>query len=116
MICEDKTKNQYLNNESYCNCCGEKIAHLNNQISKTEYLHVQKSWGYFSEYDMENHEFNICQKCYSKFINSFAIPVQVNEYDDFVGDDIYIYSQDEIQKLNNAYKESAIIKKAVSDN
>ena len=56
-----------------CNCCGKEIAnHWGG-----DYLHVSKTWGYFSNYDEEVHEFDICQECYENFIKTFKVRIAV---------------------------------------
>ena len=59
----------------YCNLCG-------NEIKKNEYgyfedfLHVHKQWGYHSQKDGAEHQFDLCESCYDKLIKSFRIPVE----------------------------------------
>ncbi len=62
-----------------CNCCGESITELD---QNSDYLHIEKDWGYFSPFDLENHKFDICDKCYTSFIGTFKIPVakQINVF------------------------------------
>ena len=65
-------------NEIYCNKCGKKNV-LNGDISQMEVLHIEKTWGYFSGKDGENHEFDLCETCYDEFIKRFSIPVEIRE-------------------------------------
>lgn len=83
--------------EIYCNCCGKVINHKGG-IGE-DYLEVKKAWGYFSSKDLTGHAFNLCEACYDKLISQFKIPVE-----EFVGDDIPMYSEDELVALNRAYK------------
>lgn len=62
----------------YCNRCGKKITN-HRQSDHTDYLHVEKKWGYFSGKDMEMHEWNLCESCYDAFIGTFVIPLQKEE-------------------------------------
>lgn len=83
----------------YCNCCGEEIIKTAVADTHMDYLHVEKSWGYFSAKDLTTHSFNICEKCYDKWVTSFAIPVEETYIED-----IFFYSEEEIRLLNDAYK------------
>ena len=69
---EKITKSETVIDEVICNCCGESIRELD---QNSDYLHIEKDWGYFSAYDMENHKFDLCNTCYIRIINMFKIPV-----------------------------------------
>ena len=60
--------------EIYCNRCGKKMR-LENGILEEGIFHGKVTWGYFSEKDMEQHEFDLCEACYDKMIQAFTIPV-----------------------------------------
>ena len=60
--------------ESYGDRCREKIS-LENGILEEGIFHGKVTWGYFSEKDMEQHEFDLCEACYDKMIQAFTIPV-----------------------------------------
>ena len=64
-----------------CNKCGKKI---NNAYGgdREDFLHVIKDWGYFSERDLQTHEFVLCEKCYDEIIDNFIIPVKVKDRDE----------------------------------
>lgn len=62
----------------YCNKCGKKIR-VEGQIPEAEELHVEKSWGYFSKKDGENHKFDLCEECYDLWCESFSIPAEKEE-------------------------------------
>lgn len=66
-----------------CNCC-KKIIAEGNAISTTDYLHVEKEWGYFSEKDGQIQEFDLCETCYDAWIKAFQIPVVSREVTEFV--------------------------------
>ena len=72
---------------------------------KMEYLRVEKEWGYFSHKDLTKHTFNICESCYDKWVASFAIPVE-----EFPVDEIHIYTEEELEVLNEAYLKSEYCK------
>ena len=69
-----KTKDQ----EIICNCC-KQVIRVQNIMPQTEFLHVEKTWGYFSGKDGECQEFDVCESCYDNWIKTFQIPVQVRE-------------------------------------
>lgn len=62
-------------NELICNVCGIKIV-MEHGVFKADMFEAKKEWGYFSKYDLEVHQFNMCEECYDKFIASFKIPVE----------------------------------------
>lgn len=74
-----KTKNH----EMICNCC-KTVMQNKGAIPKTEFLHVEKEWGYFSNKDGKKQEFDICEKCYDEWLKTFQIPVKVQEVTEFV--------------------------------
>ncbi|NBH13312.1 hypothetical protein D3Z36_03770 [Lachnospiraceae bacterium] len=61
-----------------CNCC-KKVIRDQNFPFGTEYLHVEKEWGYFSNKDGERQEFDLCESCYDTLIRKFQIPVASQE-------------------------------------
>lgn len=63
-----------MRREVKCNCCGQPIKKIDGR-NYEDYLHVKKTWGYFSSRDLTNHSFNICEQCYNKWMETFAIPV-----------------------------------------
>lgn len=62
-----------------CNCCG-KTFQIENEMIKEGVFQAQWEWGYFSEKDGERHSFCLCEACYDKIVNTFTVPVQVEEY------------------------------------
>lgn len=84
--------------EVYCNCCGRPIVKTKIENTHTDYLHVEKGWGYFSAKDLTGHSFNICESCYDEWTSSFVIPVE-----EFPVDEISNYSDEEIERINAAY-------------
>ena len=61
-----------------CNCC-KKVIQNEDFYSRTEYLHVEKEWGYFSGKDLKVHSFNLCEACYDRLLEEFEIPVTVED-------------------------------------
>ncbi|NDO45950.1 hypothetical protein [Clostridium sp. MD294] len=57
-----------------CNCCGKEITKQHGYFS--DYLHIEKQWGYFSQKDSRKDNFDICENCYDKFVNSFVLPIE----------------------------------------
>lgn len=62
-----------------CNKCGKKIL-VEKDIVREGILKVEWDFGYFSGKDGERHSFCLCESCYDKLRESFAIPVSVEEY------------------------------------
>ncbi len=58
-----------------CNCCGKEIE-KSGSGRLSDYLSVDKDWGYLSPFDLENHSFDICVECYNRIIGTFKIPVR----------------------------------------
>ena len=59
-----------------CNKCKKEIV-ITDGIAREDVLAVEKRWGYFSDKDNEVHRFDLCEECYDKFIQSFAVPVEI---------------------------------------
>lgn len=57
-----------------CNCCGKEIA-SDKYGYTSDYLSVNKRWGYNSSFDNEIHSFDICEECYKNIISNFKIPI-----------------------------------------
>lgn len=73
-------KKYYQNGESVlteviCNCCGKKIV-VNKGIAAEDYISVEKMWGYFSNRDGEYHNWELCEQCYDRIVEQFAIPIE----------------------------------------
>ena len=60
----------------YCNRCGRRMEGPDGTPVE-EGIHVEKSWGYFSEKDGENHSFDVCEECYDRICSEFRYPVKV---------------------------------------
>ncbi|NMA83004.1 MAG: hypothetical protein GX962_03960 [Epulopiscium sp.] len=56
----------------HCNGCGTPIPR-DKHGNFEETLHIEKEWGYLSKRDGEIHSIDLCQNCYEKWINTFAI-------------------------------------------
>lgn len=93
------TTNMEDEDRIYCNCCGKEITKTGSGDAHMDYLHVEKSWGFFSSKDLTTHAFNICEACYDRWTANFAIPVEDNYIEE-----IFFYSDEEITLLNKAYE------------
>ena len=59
--------------EIICNSCGKQYGNVD-KVIKHDFLSVKKQWGYFSKKDGRIEEFLICEECYDKWVEGFAIP------------------------------------------
>jgi ribosomal-protein-alanine N-acetyltransferase len=62
----------------FCNKCGNEIQKDKIGIMP-DFLEVKKEWGFFSEKDMELHQWDLCEACYDAFVKEFEIPVEIEE-------------------------------------
>jgi len=62
----------------YCNKCGRPIC-MEEAVEKSDYLRIEKNWGYFSNKDGNIEKINICEECYDDMVKSFQIPPTVEE-------------------------------------
>lgn len=68
----------------YCNCCGRAICAQAEQERKS-FLAIRKEWGYFSKgKDGEIHSMDICEPCYDKLVQNFAIAPQKEQITELV--------------------------------
>ena len=58
----------------FCNLCGQRVPVEESKFGQ-DYLHIEKDWGYNSDYDGEIHTIDICMSCYKSLIGSFIISV-----------------------------------------
>lgn len=65
--------------KAFCNKCGREIKVENGTIMEGN-IDVNVKWGYFSEKDLEQHSFDLCEQCYDSIVAEFNIPVEVTEY------------------------------------
>jgi hypothetical protein len=71
-------KHMRKHDEIYCNKCKKQIK-SSQGIEREGVLRVEKTWGYFSGKDGEKHSFDLCEDCYDRMIQEFAIPVEKEE-------------------------------------
>lgn len=68
-----------------CNCCGQPIQKLQEPNKYADYLTISKKWGYFSDKDLTEHSFTICEACYDRWIKSFCIGVNEDQVEEIFG-------------------------------
>ena len=61
-----------------CNMCGKELS-VRNDILMEDAIIISKKWGCFSKKDGETHRICICEDCYDRLADSFAVPVQRDE-------------------------------------
>ena len=72
------------NNFIYCNCCGGEIC-TEQKKEVTSFLTINKEWGYFSQgKDGVRHNMDICETCYDKFVQSFAIQPEIKQITEYL--------------------------------
>ncbi len=89
-----------------CNCCGESIKKLRDADFSAHYSHVtlNTDWGYFSEgffLDGEKHKLHVCEKCYAKWIKTFAIAPEGFGQCGYYDEDVY--EQEEFEKWKDSF-------------
>ena len=65
-------KQEIIIQDIFCNICGKKI-HKNEYGYFDDFLSIEKTWGYHSQFDNETHCIDICQDCYKVFLDSLKI-------------------------------------------
>lgn len=54
-----------------CNGCGREIP-----LEQADHFHGEKTWGYFSENDGRQDSFDLCESCYHKMTENFAVKMK----------------------------------------
>lgn len=70
-------------NKVFCNKCGKTFKEHNGVIQEGIF-NVEYLWGFFSNKDGEIDSFDICEKCYNKIIEDFAIPITREESNEMI--------------------------------
>lgn len=73
-VFETVERKQLEIDEIVCNMCG-RSSKKNELNYLEEFVEIHKKWGYHSEFDGEEHSFEICPDCYKKLIEQFTIPI-----------------------------------------
>lgn len=58
-----------------CNGCGRELK-AEKEIIREGYFTADVRFGYFSRKDGTRHTFDLCEDCYDRWIDTFAIPVE----------------------------------------
>ena len=66
-----------------CNKCKKELT-VESGILKEGCFNGNVLFGYFSNKDGNKHSFDLCEECYDKMINGFAIPVEEEEITEFI--------------------------------
>ena len=61
-----------------CNRCGREMKVVGG-ILQEGVFEASVLWGYFSDRDGERHSFDLCEECYDKLIEGFAVEVTKEE-------------------------------------
>ena len=80
---------KFLNNETkelekvICNQCKKEL-NVKNGILMEGGFHGEVTFGYFSNKDGKKHSFDLCEECYDKMIDGFAILVEEEEISEMI--------------------------------
>lgn len=66
-----------------CNQCKKELK-VKNGILMEGGFHGEITFGYFSNKDGKKHSFDLCEECYDKMIEGFAIPVEEEEITEMI--------------------------------
>ena len=87
---KDRKQHRYEYCED-CNCVTSipmmeetKVGLYENQLPKKEYVHIKKTWGYFSNKDGQVDTINVCETCYDKWVATFVKKVNTKEATELV--------------------------------
>lgn len=68
----------------FCNCCGKAIC-AEEKSGMASYLAIKKEWGYFSDgKDGTIHSLELCEPCYDRMVQGFAIAPQIDRVKELV--------------------------------
>ena len=62
----------------FCNQCGKELQQQEDMV-REGYFSADVVFGYFSNKDGKRHSFDLCEECYDKMIEGFAIPAEEEE-------------------------------------
>lgn len=66
-------KEQQKLSKVICNACGKEME-VEDGILMEGCFQADWMFGYFSKKDREKHDFDLCEECYDKMIQEFALP------------------------------------------
>ena len=61
--------------KTVCNQCGYTQENAGGVLKK-DFFHGEKTWGYFSNQDGRQDCFDLCEECYQKLTESFAVKME----------------------------------------
>lgn len=61
-----------------CNKCKKNLK-VENGILKEGCFHTEYHFDYFSLKDGQKHDFDLCEACYDKLLESFLIPAEISD-------------------------------------
>ncbi|MBQ8638389.1 MAG: hypothetical protein IJ468_04400 [Lachnospiraceae bacterium] len=67
-----------------CNQCGKRLLTDRFGVVTEDYLHVEKTWGYFSKQDGKKISFDLCEDCAEAMFGTFAVPVYREEVTELI--------------------------------
>lgn len=67
-----------------CNRCKKEISISDTGMMLEDYLHVEKTWGYFSKQDGQRIAFDLCEECTSQLISEFEVPVYQEDVSELI--------------------------------
>lgn len=67
-----------------CNGCKRLIHGMNEAELYEEYLHIEKTWGYFSKQDGQKIAFDLCEQCVNDLLKRLCIPAYQEEEIEFL--------------------------------
>lgn len=90
--------------KTHCSCCGRVIY----KNGTTDEVSSKEVWNYFSTNlggNISRHNFHMCKQCYEKLISNFEVPTE-----EYMIDDMPMYTEEEIELLNAAYARELVCK------
>jgi len=67
-----------------CNRCKKEISISDTGMMLEDYMHVEKTWGYFSRQDGQRIAFDLCEECTGQLISEFAVPVYQEDVSELI--------------------------------
>lgn len=90
-----------IKSKTYCSCCG-RVIYTNGREEKN----FKEVMNYFSlDIRKSRHKVHMCQHCFEALISNFNVPTE-----DYMIDDMPVYTEEEIELLNAAYERELVFK------
>ncbi|MCI8514180.1 MAG: hypothetical protein HFI93_06070 [Lachnospiraceae bacterium] len=74
---------QVLFHEIRCNRCGKKLPLTPGGVPQEDFVEVDKLWGYYSGQDGVRIRFDLCENCVNEWIQTFEIPPEKEDAEEF---------------------------------